>query len=209
MVENSLLHFDAHRYHLLAWVVMPNHVHVLFQPADGWTAGKIAASWKKFTARKICDYLRNASLREGGRKLRRSEDERVPIGSAQDANPEIGVPGAPVWHRECWDRYMRDERHLLQTIEYIHQNPVKAGLAPCAEAWSWSSARIPGAPISEEEEGRSGGRWVGEPRLASACRQSPTLRLVLSPFRPKARAAGRPAGVIFSEPLIKAAYTKL
>jgi hypothetical protein len=28
----------------LAWVVMPNHVHVLFQPMEGWTMGP--ASWR-------------------------------------------------------------------------------------------------------------------------------------------------------------------
>ena len=51
MVQTSLLTFDSQRYRLLAWVVMPNHVHVLFQPLNGWTVAKIVASWKKFTAR--------------------------------------------------------------------------------------------------------------------------------------------------------------
>jgi REP element-mobilizing transposase RayT len=117
MVQGSLLIFDSQRYRLLEWVVMPNHVHVLFQPMNGWTVAKIVASWKKFTARKICD-----DLREG-------------------ANREIGVPGsAPVWHREYWDRYIRDQRHFDQAIGYIQQNPVKAGLAVRAESWRWSSA---------------------------------------------------------------------
>jgi hypothetical protein len=43
MVQNSLLFFDGQRYRLLAWVVMPNHVHVLFQPVNGWTVAKIVA----------------------------------------------------------------------------------------------------------------------------------------------------------------------
>lgn len=112
MVQRSLLIFDSQRYRLLAWVVMPNHVHVLFQPMNGWTVAKIVASWKKFTAHKICDDRRN------------SGEE----------------PGAPVWHREYWDRYIRDQRHFEQAIWYIHQNPVKAGLAASAERWRWSSA---------------------------------------------------------------------
>ncbi len=57
MVQQSLLTFDSQRYRLLAWVVMPNHVHVLFQPMNEWTVAKIVAAWKKFTARKICDDL--------------------------------------------------------------------------------------------------------------------------------------------------------
>ena len=112
MVQDSLLNFDSQRYRLLAWVVMPNHVHVLFQPIHGWTVAKIVASWKKFTARKICEYRRNGAA--GG--------------------------GHPVWHREYWDRYIRDQNHLVQAIEYIHLNPVKAGLVATPETWRWSSA---------------------------------------------------------------------
>jgi len=112
MVQGSLLSFDSQRYRLLAWVVMPNHVHVLFQPINGWTVAKIVAAWKKFTARKICDELRD----------------------------RIYEPVAPVWHREFWDRYIRDLRHFEQTVEYIHLNPVKAGLVVTAEKWPWSSA---------------------------------------------------------------------
>ncbi len=112
MVQGSLLSFDSQRYRLLAWVVMPNHVHALFQPTKGWTVAKIVASWKKFTARKICDDRRNGG--EGRR--------------------------TPIWHREYWDRYMRDQNHLQQAIEYIHLNPVKARLVATAESWRWSSA---------------------------------------------------------------------
>jgi len=70
------------------------------------------ASWKKFTARKICNDRRN------------SGEE----------------PGAPVWHREYWDRYIRDQSDLEQAVEYIHLNPVNEGLVATAETWPWSSA---------------------------------------------------------------------
>ncbi len=121
MVQESLLAFDSQRYRLLEWVVMPNHVHVLFQPMNGWTVAKIVASWKKFTARKICDAPGNA----------------VP----GNANLPIGVfKSGPIWHREYWDRYIRDQRHFDKAVEYIHQNPVKAGLVARAEDWGWSSA---------------------------------------------------------------------
>ena len=129
MVQSALLFFDAQRYRLLAWVVMPNHVHTLFQPLEGWTVAKIVASWKKFTARRIPETAPgNANLQ---------------IGAPGNANLQIGVfpvPRTPVWHREYWDRYIRDENHLQQATEYIHQNPLKAGLAAKAEDWRWSSA---------------------------------------------------------------------
>ena len=57
IVEDALWHFAGERYHLYAYVVMPNHVHVLFQPTEGWTLSGTVASWKKFTARQINDVL--------------------------------------------------------------------------------------------------------------------------------------------------------
>lgn len=127
MVQNAFLHFEGIRYQLHAWVVMPNHIHVLFEPLADWALAKIVASWKKFTARRIRDFLRATDTADG-----------VANGFA---NREIGGPGkpGPVWRREYWDRYIRDERHYRQTVEYIHNNPVAAGLAPCPEAWRWSS----------------------------------------------------------------------
>ena len=42
--------------------------------------------------------------------------------------------------REYWDRSIRDERHFRQTLTYIHDNPVKAGLCAMAKDWVFSSA---------------------------------------------------------------------
>ena len=81
---------------------------------------RIIASWKSFTGRCLA-LLLPASL--GSNAVHR------------------------VWDREYWDRFIRDERHLYAAREYIHNNPVKAGLVRCPEEWEWSSARLePGAP---------------------------------------------------------------
>jgi putative transposase len=47
-----------------------------------------------------------------------------------------------VWHREYFDRYMRDDDHVSATIFYVENNPVDAGLVDRAELWKWSSARL-------------------------------------------------------------------
>ena len=138
MVQGSLLCFDSRRYRLLAWVVMPNHVHALFQPMAGWTVAKIVGSWKKFTAREILD--RGLEIR------------------------------SPIWHREYWDRYIRDRAHFERAVEYIHLNPVKAGLVAAAERWRWSSAYSGDNldPIGEEcgagTLGRDANAEIGVPR---------------------------------------------
>lgn len=51
MVQSALLHFDSVRYQLHAWVVMPNHVHVLFTPASPYSLASILQPWKSFTAK--------------------------------------------------------------------------------------------------------------------------------------------------------------
>lgn len=53
IVQNALLHFDGQRCQLIAWCVMPNHVHVLFKTLAGHPLGKLIHSWKTFTAREI------------------------------------------------------------------------------------------------------------------------------------------------------------
>lgn len=53
IVETSLRHFDGARYALEAFVVMPNHVHVLAGVAGRGEMKKLCRGWKNFTAREI------------------------------------------------------------------------------------------------------------------------------------------------------------
>ncbi len=105
--EEALLYFDGERYWLLAWAVMPSHVHVLIETRSGYSLAKVVKSWKTFTAG------------ESNRRLQRS---------------------GGFWARDYFDRYIRDDRHLLAVTEYIENNPVKAGLVAKAEEWPFGSA---------------------------------------------------------------------
>jgi carbamoylphosphate synthase large subunit/REP element-mobilizing transposase RayT len=53
IVADALRFFDGERYHLDAFVVMPNHVHALVQPAGSNSLSEILHSWKSFTANEI------------------------------------------------------------------------------------------------------------------------------------------------------------
>jgi type I restriction enzyme R subunit len=53
IVADALLFFDGQRYELDDWVVMPNHVHVLFRPLHGHRLPDMIHSWKSFTAKEI------------------------------------------------------------------------------------------------------------------------------------------------------------
>jgi REP element-mobilizing transposase RayT len=50
IVADALRFHAGQRYDLLAWVVMPNHVHVVVRPLQGVTLSQILKSWKGFTA---------------------------------------------------------------------------------------------------------------------------------------------------------------
>lgn len=50
LVAESLQHFDGERYELLAWVVMPNHVHALVVQTVT-PLGEVVGGWKSFTAK--------------------------------------------------------------------------------------------------------------------------------------------------------------
>ncbi len=56
LVQNALFHFDGKRYRLLAWVIMPNHLHTLIEV---WQEplSKILQSWKSFTSKEANHFL--------------------------------------------------------------------------------------------------------------------------------------------------------
>lgn len=109
IVENSVRFYDAERYRLISWVIMPNHVHLLMRPMEKEHLSDILHSIKSYTA--------------------------------QDANKLLGRSGQ-FWQHESFDRYIRNQNHFDNVVEYIEQNPVKAGLCDIASEWRFGSAHF-------------------------------------------------------------------
>jgi len=57
MVAESIEKFDADRYDLDRFIVMPNHVHVIMVQFRGCPLGRVVQGWKNYTARRINEYL--------------------------------------------------------------------------------------------------------------------------------------------------------
>ena len=53
LVETAFLFFDGARYRLHAWVIMPNHIHVLVTLFPEYSLSQIIASWKSYTSHEI------------------------------------------------------------------------------------------------------------------------------------------------------------
>lgn len=60
-VERSLLHFDGKRYHIDAFVLMPNHVHAVIAPTDGNDLSMILRGIKGVSANECNKLLRSKS----------------------------------------------------------------------------------------------------------------------------------------------------
>gem|GEM_PF-2377851 len=123
MVAQALRYHDGERYTLYAFVVMPNHVHALVKPHEGFTLSQILHTWKSFTAHEAQKIAQAAGL-------------SIPKGEA-------------FWQRESYDHLVRDEADFARIFEYILQNPVKAGL--CAKPEDWPYLGV--AEALELEEG--------------------------------------------------------
>jgi valyl-tRNA synthetase len=53
LVQEALQHFDDQRYDLIAWCIMPNHIHVIVRPFEGYDLAGILHSWKSFTTKQV------------------------------------------------------------------------------------------------------------------------------------------------------------
>lgn len=59
--------------------------------------------------------------------------------TSNQANKMLGRTGR-FWQPDYFDRYIRDPEHFWKTVEYIANNPVKAGLCREPSDWAFSSA---------------------------------------------------------------------
>ena len=50
IVQDALLNFDGVRYRLLAWVIMPNHVHLLLECINDFSLDSVMHSIKSYTS---------------------------------------------------------------------------------------------------------------------------------------------------------------
>jgi len=75
------------------------------------------------------------------------------------ANQILGRTGTPFWQNESFDHWIRSAEELRYLIEYLENNPAKAGLVEANEQWRWSSAgwvtSVPKAADMTDDKNRS------------------------------------------------------
>jgi putative transposase len=107
-LEQSRRRFEMHVY---AYVVMPEHVHLLVsEPAD----------------EKLSRFIQIVKA-------------RVAVGAQKAGKRKVG--GEPFWQARYFDHNVRNQAGFDTQLRYIHRNPVKRGLCATPEDWKWSSFR--------------------------------------------------------------------
>ena len=110
-------------FSLWAYVLMPEHVHLVILPASGTKLGQIIGTLKWESAMAI---HRDPVARSGLIKIGQHEISRT--------NGKFAF-----WQRRCFDRNCRDADEVTQKIRYCHRNPVQRGLVRKPEDYKWSS----------------------------------------------------------------------
>ena len=113
-------------FSIYAYVIMPDHLHALTD--SELKPSKILQYINGIVSRRIIDHLKEHGHNACLRKLQR----------------ESGARGHKysLWEHHSNALPIFSEDMLMQKVNYIHQNPVRAELADLAEDYRWSSARI-------------------------------------------------------------------
>jgi putative transposase len=103
----------------VGFVVMPDHVHAIVWFPEPDQLSHFMKQWKQRSSVQIKRHL------------------------ADDRNAYAATfpRSDPVWQPRYYDFNLFTSRKIEEKLEYMHQNPVRAGLVDRACSWPWSSAR--------------------------------------------------------------------
>ena len=112
---------------------MPNHLHIVFipdiEPDLFRSSNKCKSDINIALHYPVTDILR---------KLKGS--------SARECNKVLGRTGA-FWQHESYDHVIRDSDELKRIVNYVIENPVKAGLTATPEEWAYNYVNYDLIPV--------------------------------------------------------------
>jgi putative transposase len=115
---------------IFAYVIMSNHVHLLARSACEDLSGTIQ-DFKKYTSKKIIETIESTD------ESRKAWMLRLFLHSAKRQNKEGRYQ---VWTHENHAEEVTSYSFTQMKVDYIHQNPVRAGFVNKPEEYKYSSA---------------------------------------------------------------------
>jgi putative transposase len=125
IVKEAIHHRDGEMYNLLAYCIMPNHVHLLFELFSS-DVSRLAESTNEKKSRTSVSTYKVTKIMESLKKY-----------TASRSNLFLKRSGA-FWQHESYDHVVRDIDELENTLWYILFNPVKAKLVKEWKQWKLS-----------------------------------------------------------------------
>ncbi|MBS1794376.1 MAG: transposase [Acidobacteria bacterium] len=120
---------------IFAYVIMPDHYHLLTD--SNRKSSEVLRFMNGISARRVIDYLKENDFTSSLNKLRQETKKHEYKYSLWEHHPNVFS--------------VNNEATFMQKVNYIHQNPVRAGLVEKAEDYRYSSARIWGRrPLDDE-----------------------------------------------------------
>jgi REP element-mobilizing transposase RayT len=121
IVTTKLHQLDKDLYDLIAYCVMSNHVHLVFNMD---LQIENIPEYEILTAK---NYVQIERIMQ-----------RIKGGSSYEINKFLDTQGTTNWQSESYDHYIRNDKELQNIISYTLQNPVKAGLVEKWHDWKFS-----------------------------------------------------------------------
>ena len=130
IIIDSLKYCQANKgLNLIAYVIMPDHIHLITSNLEKACLSDIMRDFKRFTSKRI-----SHQLQKDNRSFLLEVLERF-------ANKGKGNTEHKVWQDGFHPEAVYSEMFLKQKMDYVHYNPVRRGLVSRPEDWHYSSAR--------------------------------------------------------------------
>ena len=103
LVEQTLLHYDGKRYRVIAWCIMPNHVHVIVEVQGKYALSEILHAWKSYIAHEVNKLLNRSGpfwFREYHDRFIRDAEHLAAAVKYVETNP---VKARLVTRKEEWE----------------------------------------------------------------------------------------------------------
>jgi REP element-mobilizing transposase RayT len=109
IVFQCCLHEHGHKFDLHAAVVMPDHVHLIYSQL------RREDGWN-YSLPEVMKAIKGRSARQINLQLKRT---------------------GPVWQEEFFDHVLRSNESLVDRVDYVCYNPVRAGLVTTEGEYKW------------------------------------------------------------------------
>jgi len=125
IVDSLRFMVSEKRIWVYGFVIMPNHIHVMWRRQDAWLSKNTEQMFLKFTAQQIKFRLVAAAPQELER-YRSTQRDRL----------------YHFWERRPHKATLYNRGIASQKMDYMHHNPTKAGLCILPEVYKYSSCRF-------------------------------------------------------------------